>query len=292
MDDTKLWSELRLILAGDIAILEKSGKVIIGNLSAELHSEVRSSLDRLLLSNQRFTVWHSADITNILVLLPGNLLLYLNNKNKLAADNHYEKLLIQALPYIAHVAGGDAVLFDQKGRRIHACDADGVEQTDRIGVVNPFLAEAMALNRPSMGPTFLRKDCTAVRIPLNERYGISFNNKRSVRKQNRLIEESRRYSSARYSIEDIIGESKAILDTKKLAFTASKSPANVLLTGETGTGKELFAHAIHNLSANSMHPFIAINCGALPENLVESTLFGYIGGAFTGASPNGQIGAF
>lgn len=292
MDDTRLLTELQAILPGNMAFLEKSGKLLYGNLSKELHLEISSKLASISRGAQNFISWQSKRIKHILLNLPSGSWLYLNDKIKAEKEKHYENMVVQALPYIAHVAGGDAVLFDQSGRRIYACDADGVEQTDRIGVINPFLAETMSLNRPSIGPTFLRKDCTAVRIPLNERYGLSFNNKRSVKKQNRLLAESRRYSSARYSLEDIIGESKAICDTKRLARTAAKSTVNVLLTGATGTGKELFAHAIHNLSQHSMHPFIAINCGAIPDGLVESTLFGYIGGAFTGANPNGQLGAF
>jgi transcriptional regulator with PAS, ATPase and Fis domain len=77
-----------------------------------------------------------------------------------------------------------------------------------------------------------------------------------------------------------------------MAGEVAKSPSTVLLTGETGTGKELFAQAVHNLSNRFNQPFIAINCGALPADLVESTLFGYAEGAFTGARKTGQAGAF
>ena len=76
--------------------------------------------------------------------------------------------------------------------------------------------------------------------------------------------------------------------TRKYAQT----PAAILIEGETGTGKEILAHGIHNMSERKHNPFIAINCSALPESLLESELFGYEEGAFTGAKRGGRIGLF
>lgn len=89
--------------------------------------------------------------------------------------------------------------------------------------------------------------------------------------------------SATYSFGDIIGNSDGILDALRLARQASSHDSNVLIYGESGTGKELFAQAIHNGSARRIKPFIAINCGAIPKMLIQSELFGYAEGAFTGA---------
>lgn len=94
------------------------------------------------------------------------------------------------------------------------------------------------------------------------------------------------------NFDDIKGKSDVILSTKKKALKASQSNSTVLLRGESGTGKELFARAIHYHSKRSNCPFIAINCGAIPDALLESELFGYEGGAFTGANKNGRIGKF
>jgi len=99
-------------------------------------------------------------------------------------------------------------------------------------------------------------------------------------------------TQARFTFEDIIGVSPAIQEAKRMAMIAALSKSSILLLGETGTGKELFAQAIHNHSAQRGHPFLAINCGAIPRELLESELFGYVEGAFTGALKGGRPGKF
>lgn len=99
-------------------------------------------------------------------------------------------------------------------------------------------------------------------------------------------------SQAQFTYKNIIGQSQSVKEAIKYAKIASQSSSNVLLLGESGTGKELFAQSIHNGSSRANGPFIAINCGALPRSLIESELFGYESGAFTGAKKNGKIGKF
>ncbi len=94
----------------------------------------------------------------------------------------------------------------------------------------------------------------------------------------------------KYNLKDIIGESKEILRLKEFTKKIAKSNSNVLILGESGTGKELFAHAIHNNSSRAKYPFIKVNCGAIPYELLESELFGYEEGSFTGAKRGGKIG--
>ena len=98
--------------------------------------------------------------------------------------------------------------------------------------------------------------------------------------------------TAQYTFNDILVKDAQMQQRLILAYKYAKTDANVLILGETGTGKELFAQSIHNASPRSQYPFVAVNCAALPEHLLESELFGYSEGAFTGAKKGGKEGLF
>jgi len=98
--------------------------------------------------------------------------------------------------------------------------------------------------------------------------------------------------STRYTLESIIGNGSAMQRLKQEALRASANRLPVLITGESGTGKELFAQAIHQAGARKLYPFVRINCAAIPKDLMESELFGYEKGAFTGARTDGKPGKF
>ncbi|EGW41706.1 sigma-54-dependent Fis family transcriptional regulator [Desulfosporosinus sp. OT] len=104
--------------------------------------------------------------------------------------------------------------------------------------------------------------------------------------------ELKHYQKYRYTFSNIIGKSQSIIRTKVLAEKASLGKSTVLLRGESGTGKELFAHAIHAASTRHDQPFVRVNCGAIPAELLEAELFGYEEGAFTGAKKGGKPGKF
>ncbi|MDD3654221.1 MAG: sigma 54-interacting transcriptional regulator [Desulfotomaculaceae bacterium] len=105
-------------------------------------------------------------------------------------------------------------------------------------------------------------------------------------------EELYKVNGTKYTIDSIIGNSNVMEELKRLALKAAQTTSTVLISGACGTGKELFAQAIHNASKRWYQPFININCAAIPAELAESELFGYEGGAFTGASRHGKPGKF
>lgn len=100
----------------------------------------------------------------------------------------------------------------------------------------------------------------------------------------------KRFKDVKYTIADILGESKSIVDLKKSIYSISDFESTVLIEGETGCGKELVVHSIHNLSRRIKNPLVEINCSAIPESLFESEFFGYEDGTFTGARKGGKAG--
>ena len=123
---------------------------------------------------------------------------------------------------------------------------------------------------------------------------ISFQNITKVQQREGKIRKKlhEKGMTAKYTFANIVHASSAISKTIELARRYAALPSNLLITGETGTGKELFAQSIHNESLRKDGPFVAVNCAALPENLLESELFGYVEGAFTGTSKGGKTGLF
>lgn len=118
-------------------------------------------------------------------------------------------------------------------------------------------------------------------------YVIDFiENKEAIKNYNKINKDYK------ITLDNIVGSSEIMEHTKQKALIAAKSNSTVLITGESGTGKELFARAIHNHSDRTDYPFVAVNCAAIPDNLLESELFGYEEGAFTGAKKGGKLGKF
>lgn len=135
-------------------------------------------------------------------------------------------------------------------------------------------------------PVLRKADCIGA-FAILQRFNDSENRQHELR--NQLMHKGNR---AKYEFDDVVGVSEGVVRTKQILKRMAATESPVLLIGETGTGKELFANAVHQASGRAKGPFVAINCAAMPENLLESELFGYEEGAFTGAKKGGRPGLF
>jgi len=222
----------------------------------------------------------------------GDYVLACSNVERLIREQKFLDALIKALPMIAQVAGGEAVIFNDLGERSLSYYSNGTERHQLKGKVSKQARQAMVSQEPVVGKSFSVNGAMAVRIPISEKIGFGFNNENAARQQQKLYDEVKKVRSAKYCFEDIIGESEVLAKTKSMAKFVADGVSSILIYGETGTGKELFAQSVHNASERRSQPFVALNCGALPASLIESNLFGYEEGAFTGAKKGGRIGAF
>jgi len=175
------------------------------------------------------------------------------------------------------------------------CAAKGIckESTDKAAeketIVNgiPIRCSIVKIKQDGLviGATLIFKDVTEIKTLLKQR-------DQALASMEYLEGELKRKSIRRNALKEIIGESDCLKQAINLAMKASDTNSNVLLLGESGTGKNLFADAIHKASIRRKGPFVYINCSSIPENLIESELFGYEKGAFTGALTSGKTGKF
>lgn len=183
------------------------------------------------------------------------------------------------LPYEENLTGQPIKNYINDEKLINNIDS-GEKELDVIGTINE---------------TMVAYSCIPIKVgSSSEGALISFENVNKIREIESKIrrELSQKGLIAKYSFGNIMGKSKELTKTIQTAYKYSQVDSNILLSGETGTGKELFAQSIHNTSSRKFEPFVAVNCAALPENLLESELFGYVEGAFSGASKGGKMGLF
>lgn len=236
----------------------------------------------------------------------------MDDKNALKIFN-----LIGSNPFLGFtvIDENGIILFRNEGM----ADISGISSKNVIGKKfsdispNSSLTEVLKTGEPQLGVLYSTpKGNKAVihRIPLKENgkvfgamsiavfYDVT-QLQDILKKYNHLEEEVillknelRALRGSKYSFSNIIGKSPNIKELKRLARLYATKSSNVLITGESGTGKEIFAHAIHRASARSNGPFIRLNCSCFPRELLESELFGYEGGSFTGARRKGKPGKF
>lgn len=290
----KIFDKISVLTDGLALICTNNGQILIngGKELKTLPAPVMACLTDAVDQKQPVAVCTDEGITIAVIHIAENKWFVFDNSSKIEFEKRQKQAITDALPFVAQIAGGDATLFNDEGIRENAIFPDGKQNTAAIGEYQELYARTLKEMRPTIGPAFFVKGASAVRIPITSKFGLAFNNQQSISRQQRLIDENRTNKYARYQFADILGLSTSIKEAKKIARTAAKTNSTVLLFGETGTGKEMFAQAIHNASDRAANPFVAINCGAIPENLVESILFGYAEGAFTGAKKSGNIGAF
>lgn len=279
----------------DVYVASKEGRVIQGvdsvgspvseipdGISSEVEPIMRGECSSKCVAFDGGTAWAAP--------LGDCWLIIVRDDDSLETD--MQSILEMALPLIAEVAGGEAVLFDHGGRRVQSVNPDGTTNSGRIGLISKHAKEAMSTGRPVIGSSVSVPGAIAVRIPISSEIGLGFNNELVARQKHRLLQEVKKYQSARHNIDDIIGESAAIQSAKQLALKVARSSSRVVIQGETGTGKEVFAQAIHNASSRASGPFVALNCALLPPSLAESILVGYAEGAYTGSAKGGMAGVF
>lgn len=197
---------------------------------------------------------------------------------------------------------GKIEIFNKAAERILGLRADAAVGRDAAEVITTTrLNEVLKTGQPEIGEIQQVGDVRIVtsRVPVKDGTDIvgavaTFQDvSRVVQAERRVRKELvGREFRTRFTFNDIIGQSPVIQERKKLAQSFARSDLTVLIYGPSGTGKELFAQSIHRASRRGANPFVAINCAALPPTLLESELFGYEEGAFTGAKRKGKHGLF
>lgn len=212
------------------------------------------------------------------------------NTERVRSESNLKKAITRALPLIAKLIGGNASVLDHSGRRLVCFDAQG-EPVSNFSHSDEA-RQAIAGKEPIFSASIMAEGTLTAYIPVTNDCCLAIDNEVSAFKSRKLLETVKKLQYTRYNFEDIVGRSPEISGAVSDAQRAADSNSTVLLSGETGTGKEIFAQSIHNAGRRGDKPFVALNCGALPATLIESQLFGYVDGAFTGAKKGGAAGSF
>ncbi|MCD8083963.1 MAG: sigma 54-interacting transcriptional regulator, partial [Clostridiales bacterium] len=249
-------------------VIRTGENALVQAMDEAIHTVDRIRQERIV-SQMYKTVIYSSD----------DGLLYVDKTGKILVRNHVvrrmngdislmEKPLKEVLPYLYSMFRSVMQTGEAEGARLIRIPGTKLTVSAKC---TPVIA-----NREVSGAVIMLTDVTQIQ-----------NLETQIRRKL-----SERGLKARYTFDDIIHRSGIIDRTIETARRYAASDSNVIIVGETGTGKELFAQSIHNASRRRNGPFVAVNCAALTENLLESELFGYVEGAFTGSSRGGKMGLF
>lgn len=240
-------------------------------------------------------------ILNLLIAMRRTVKYILNEKHDFDSNLIYTELAENIKDPFVLVSGGGAILCENRAAKEllngKYSSVDGLSIDAVWGPRNPFKEVLYSKEAITNRKTFFHVNGDTLRIngivkPLlsHDKKLMAISGKfesTSIKKEDKVN------SSLQYTFDHIImGKSEKMLQTVRLAKEASRFDSNILILGSTGTGKELFAQAIHNSSPYADGPFVVLNCSAIPDSLFESELFGYEGGSFTGAKKEGKIGKF
>jgi propionate catabolism operon transcriptional regulator len=279
----------------------------------ELEMElINSGVDAVIGASLSNEIANKLGLPSILVY-PGEetILDAIKEAKEVAITLQREKEKSRIIQTIIDFTPSGIIATDEKGRIITFNPAAekiyGISSNKAVGsflgklIPQCHLNDVINTGKPELGIINQVNDSEIVvnRIPIDENGRLigalaTIQKVSEIQKTEQKIRllQSQRGFTAKVNFSDIIGKSPAILEEIKKAQIYAKTNSNILIYGETGVGKELFSQSIHNYGFQQSGPFIAVNCAALPENLLESELFGYDEGAFTGSRKGGKAGLF
>jgi len=281
------------IKKGIVALKEEGAEVVIGKIA--MAKEARNyGLNSVIITSGKETVY-----------------LALKEAKRALQIRRQEKRQVEQLKAILDFAYDGIIALDEKGKITvfnpvaeklsgwRAEDAIGREVTEVIPQAK--CQRLLETGKPDLGELLEIGETKVVanRVPIvvdSQVLGVvtTFQNITTLQSLEHKVRQrlADRGYVAKYTFNDILGESAPFQEAIQLAKEYALVHSTILIRGETGCGKEMFAHAIHQSSSRAKGPFVAVNCAALPENLLESELFGYAEGAFTGARKGGKPGLF
>ncbi len=230
-------------------------------------------------------VFSATEIIEEILAISAEGLMVINLKGEIVYVNKsFEE--IHGIP--KEKAVGRQVTDIMENTRMHIVAQTGVAETDEIQTIGKHEYIVSRL------PLVIRGQCVGVvgKIRFQHTDTVKHLTQKILKLEAKIKKTDGNHHDARYTFKKMVAFSELSHQIKKRAIRASASQATVLLLGESGVGKEVFAQSIHNMSSRCNGPFVMLNCSAIQESLFESELFGYVGGAFTGAKKGGKKGKF